>query len=55
MTDTVAAAPHAPGKLSTLDRLLPVWIGLAMAVGLALGRLVPDLRPGHGKKGAKGL
>ncbi|TXI63517.1 MAG: ACR3 family arsenite efflux transporter [Mycolicibacterium mageritense] len=43
MTDTVAAAPHAPGKLSTLDRLLPVWIGLAMAVGLALGRLVPGL------------
>ncbi|GJJ24144.1 hypothetical protein MTY414_78180 [Mycolicibacterium mageritense] len=43
MTDTVAAAPHAPGKLSTLDRLLPGWIGLAMAVGLVLGRLVPGL------------
>ncbi|MEV6136265.1 ACR3 family arsenite efflux transporter [Nocardia sp. NPDC051990] len=26
-----------------LDRLLPVWIGVAMAAGLALGRLVPGL------------
>ncbi len=30
-------------KLSTLDRFLPVWIGLAMAGGLLLGRLIPDL------------
>jgi ACR3 family arsenite transporter len=29
--------------LSTLDRLLPVWILAAMAVGLLLGRLVPGL------------
>jgi len=31
------------GQLSTLDRFLPVWIGLAMAVGLLLGRAFPDL------------
>jgi arsenical-resistance protein len=30
-------------KLSRLDQLLPVWIGIAMAVGLLLGRLVPGL------------
>lgn len=31
------------GRLSTLDQLLPVWIGLAMAVGLLAGRSVPGL------------
>ena len=30
-------------QLSTLDRLLPVWIGLAMAAVLLLGRAFPDL------------
>jgi len=30
-------------KLSTLNRYLPVWIGAAMAGGLLLGRLIPDL------------
>jgi ACR3 family arsenite transporter len=42
-------APVAPqgrvgGHLSRLDQLLPLWILLAMALGLLLGRLVPGLQ-----------
>lgn len=33
----------AVARLSTLDRLLPVWIAVAMAVGLLLGRIVPGV------------
>jgi ACR3 family arsenite transporter len=32
-----------PAGLSSTDRLLPVWIGLAMGVGLGLGALIPGL------------
>jgi arsenical-resistance protein len=32
-------------RLSTLDRLLPVWIVAAMVLGLLAGRLIPGLGP----------
>ncbi|MDD9348346.1 ACR3 family arsenite efflux transporter [Mumia sp.] len=35
--------PAVAGRLSATDRLLPVWIVAAMAVGLLVGRLVPGL------------
>lgn len=42
VTDT-AADTRTPGRLSTLDRLLPLWIGIAMVAGLLLGRAFPGL------------
>jgi arsenite transporter len=46
-TEQNAAQPEAGdavlNRLSTLDRFLPVWIGVAMVGGLLLGRLVPGL------------
>ncbi|MET9655640.1 ACR3 family arsenite efflux transporter [Streptomyces sp. NPDC006510] len=50
MTSTEPTAAATAGgdesivrKLSTLDRYLAVWILLAMAVGLGLGRLIPGM------------
>jgi arsenite transporter len=43
LTNDRDIAEPVAGELSNLDRLLPVWIGLAMVTGLLLGRLVPDL------------
>ncbi|MFI7449805.1 ACR3 family arsenite efflux transporter [Nonomuraea sp. NPDC049714] len=42
-TTVPAKSSGVVGGLSTLDRFLPVWIGLAMAAGLLLGRQVPGL------------
>jgi ACR3 family arsenite transporter len=33
-------------KLPILDRFLPLWIALAMTVGLVLGSLLPSLNDG---------
>ncbi len=43
MATAEADTGSVAAKLPTLDRFLPVWIGLAMATGLGLGRLIPDL------------
>ena len=43
MTSDTGAPAAVVEKLSVLDRFLPVWIGIAMATGLLLGRLIPGL------------
>ena len=40
---TAPAEAGVVGKLSTLDRFLPMWILAAMALGLLAGRLIPGL------------
>lgn len=43
LTSTDPDAAGVVAKLSTLDRLLPIWIAVAMAAGLLAGRLIPGL------------
>lgn len=43
MTSNTATQQTAPVKMSTLDKWLPAWIGLAMIAGLLLGRLIPGV------------
>ena len=42
---SATAADPASVRLRTLDRLLPLWILLAMALGLLIGRLAPGVAP----------
>lgn len=44
-----AGAEGSAGRLGFLDRYLTLWIFLAMAAGIALGRFVPDAREWMGR------
>ncbi|MDR3658524.1 MAG: arsenical-resistance protein, partial [Mycobacterium sp.] len=57
MTDTVPnpTDAHVMGKLSTLDRFLPMWIGIAMAAGLLLGHQIPGLNTAMEKVQVDGI
>ena len=52
VTSATATTPQdgaVIGRLSVLDRFLPLWIAVAMAVGLGLGALIPGLDDGLDK------
>lgn len=42
-TTTSAPAVLTAPRMSTLDKYLPVWIGIAMVAGLLLGRFIPGV------------
>ncbi len=55
LTSTEASDTGVVGKLSTLDRFLPVWILAAMVVGLLAGRLIPGLGSALGAVAVEGV
>ncbi|MEJ7794230.1 MAG: ACR3 family arsenite efflux transporter [Nocardioides sp.] len=55
MTGSTTEHEGVAAHLSLLDRFLPVWIGLAMAAGLLLGRAVPGLDEALGSVEVDGI
>ncbi len=57
MTDTAGSPAGTPvmGKLSTLDRFLPLWIGIAMVAGLLVDRWIPGLNVALEKVSVDGI
>lgn len=54
----VTSSPEATpvvGKLSTLDRFLPLWIGVAMVAGLLVDRWIPGLNTALEKVSIDGI
>jgi len=54
-TNVPAPTTTAAPRLSSLDRWLPAWIGLAMIAGLLLGRFIPTLDDVLARMGIAGI